>query len=91
MEVMVSEPLQPFESPTAIFEKFDIPAISAGSVVFWVLLAVFAFWVIYTIVVTYHWLKYSHASGVAFPAIGVHLLVSAAIMAYALTGSIPYF
>lgn len=88
---MDSKPLQPFESPAAIFEKFDIPAVSASSLVFWGLMAVFAFWAVYTIVVTYHWLKYSHASGVAFPAIGVHLLVSAAIMAYALTGSIPYF
>ena len=35
----------------------------------------------------YHWLKYSHASWVAFPAIAAHLFISFALMSYALSGT----
>ncbi len=53
----------------------------------WALYAVFAFWAIYTLVAVYHWLRYSHASWVAFPAIAAHFLVSFALMSYALSGN----
>jgi len=54
----------------------------------WALYAVFAFWAVYTIIAVYHWLKYSHASWVAFPAIAVHLFISFALIAYALSGTL---
>ncbi len=85
---MPSAPLQAFKPPSGFFEFADL-GISEGSIVKWVLLAAFALWAVYTLVVMYHWIKYSHASSVAFPAIGVHLAVSLAIMAYALTGTLP--
>lgn len=43
-------------------------------------------WVVYTLIVIYHWLTYSHASRIAFPAIIAHLAVSLALMSYALSG-----
>lgn len=61
-----------------------------GVLVVWGLYAVFALWAIYTIVAIYHWLKYSHSSWLAFPAIAVHLAISLAIMSYALSGQ-AYF
>lgn len=53
----------------------------------WILYAVFIIWAIYTLVAIYHWLKYSHASLLAFPAIAVHLFISLALMTYALSGT----
>lgn len=82
---MPSQPLQPF-SPPSFLLSFIPDWFSASVLLTWVLYAVFAFWAIYTIVAVYHWLKYSHASWVAFPAIAVHLVVSLALMSYALSG-----
>jgi len=86
---MPDQPLQPFSPPTALLSYLSyLPggSLSAGLVVTWVLYAVFAFWAVYTIVAIYHWLKYSHASWVAFPAVAVHAAVSLSLMSYALSG-----
>lgn len=82
---MPDQPLRPFSPPTALFEQLQLPGIPEGALVIWILSAVFAFWAIYTIIAIYHWLKYSHASWVAFPAIGVHLFISFSLMTYALS------
>ncbi|MHB8660390.1 MAG: hypothetical protein ACYC75_00405 [Minisyncoccota bacterium] len=82
---MSSQPLQPFSPPSALLAQLPV---SPGAVVTWVLYLVFAFWAIYTIVAIYHWLKYSHASSVAFPAIAAHLFISFVLMSYALSGHI---
>jgi len=84
---MSDEPLQPFSPPTSLAGLLP-EGVSAGVLVEWALYIVFAFWAIFTIIAIYHWLKYSHASWVAFPAIGVHLFVSITLMAYALSGVI---
>lgn len=82
---MPDQPLQPFAPPTTLLSYLP-SGFSSGIAVTWVLYAVFAFWAMYTLVAIYHWLKYSHASWVAFPAIFAHLLVSLAFMSYALSG-----
>lgn len=61
--------------------------VPAGVLVVWALYAVFAFWALYTLIAIYHWLKYSNTSWVAFPAIAVHILISLALMSYALSGN----
>ena len=84
---MPDQPLQPFSPPTSL--TILLPdGLSPGAVVEWVLYAVFVFWALYTIVAIYHWLKYSHASWVAFPAIATHLFISFVLMALALSGTI---
>lgn len=88
---MTDQPLQPFALP-AMFNQLQLSgAITPNIVMVWVLYAVFAFWTIYTLVAIYHWLKYSHASLIAFPAIAAHLFVSFALMSYALSGNVSYF
>ncbi len=82
---MPDQPLQPFSPPAALLSYLP-GGFSAGLLVTWVLYAVFAFWALYTFVAVYHWLKYSHASWIAFPAIAVHLLISLALISYALNG-----
>ena len=81
---MLDQPLQPFAPPTS-FIAFLPDGISSGLLVEWVLYAVLAFWALYTLVAIYHWLKYSHASLVAFPAIAVHLFISFFLIRYALS------
>ena len=82
---MPDQPLQAFSPPSSLFSS--LPAgLSEGVLVTWVLYAVFAFWALYTFVAIYHWLKYSHASWLAFPAIAIHLAVSFALIMYALSG-----
>lgn len=88
---MPDQPLQPFAPPASFggFDELSLPDnISASTAVEWILYIVFAFWAIYTIIAIYHWLKYSHASWVAFPSIALHLFVSFALMAYALSGTL---
>jgi len=84
---MPEQPLQPFSPPTALLTYLP-NGITTTSMVEWALYAVFAFWAVYTIIAVYHWLKYSHASWVAFPAIAVHLFISFALIAYALSGTL---
>ena len=86
---MTDGPLQPFSIPISILSYLP-DGISSGTIVTWVLYAVFAFWTIYTLVAIYHWLKYSHASLVSFPAIAVHLLISLALISYALSGNASF-
>ena len=82
---MPNQPLQPFSLPPALLAYLP-NGLSAGMAVMWALYAVLAFWAFYTLVVIYHWLKYSHASLIAFPAIAVHFAISTALISYALSG-----
>lgn len=84
---MPDQPLQPFSPPTALLSYLPAAGLSAGMLVTWTLYAVFAFWAVYTLVAVYHWLRYSHASWIAFPAMTAHFLVSFALMSYALSGN----
>jgi hypothetical protein len=87
---MTDEPLQPFSPPTSL-SAFLPDGISSAVLVEWLLYIVFVFWAIYTLVAIYHWLKYSHASWIAFPAIAVHLFVSFVLAGFALSGTLPIF
>jgi len=86
---MSSEPLQPF-TPSPLLLSYLPSGLSIGVIVTWALYAVFTFWAIYTLVAIYHWLRYSHASWVALPAIALHLVISLSLMSYALGGG-AYF
>ena len=78
---MPDQPLQPFALPQGISMQ-----LSAGSAIGWAVLLVFLLWALYTLVVSYHWVRYSHAPAVAVPAITAHLAVSTALMSLALSG-----
>lgn len=84
---MSDQPLQPFAPPAGFANLLPSGSLSAGGMVEWSLYIAFAFWAVYTLVAVYHWLRYSHASWVAFPSIAVHLVVSLCLMSYALAGN----
>lgn len=44
----------------------------------------FIVWVVYTIVIIYHWFRYRHQSWFAVPAVVLHLFVSGTIFLYIL-------
>lgn len=82
---MNTQPLQAFSLPQGL-SQFSLAVSPAGSLE--ILLAlVFALWLVFTLVAVYHWIKYSHGSPVALPAILLHLAVSTSLMSFALTGS----
>jgi hypothetical protein len=84
---MVDQPLQPFSPPSAVLAHLPFN-LSTGSAVAILLGLVFVFWAVYTIVAIYHWLRYSHASAIAYPAIAAHLIVSFFIASFILTGAL---
>lgn len=87
---MPDQPLQPFAPPADLInqlQSYGVSMPSVGILVTWALYAVFALWAFSTVVSIFHWLKYSHASWVAFPSIAAHLLISLALMSYVLSGN----
>jgi hypothetical protein len=84
---MTDQPLQPFSLPNNLLSQLHLSGVlSGGSLIMWLFYIVFIFWALYTLVAIYHWIKYSHASLVAFPAIAVHLFISFALFSYTLSG-----
>jgi len=83
---MSEQPLQSFSAHN-FSVSYLADGASVGSLTKWTLLAVISIWIIYTLIVIYHWLKYSHASWVAFPAILTHLGVSLILILFTLYGT----
>lgn len=46
----------------------------------------FILWAIYTLAAIYHWVRYGRDSWISWPAIAAHLVVSAALMIFAVSG-----
>lgn len=86
---MPDQPLQPFAPPSNVLENLHIASVvTPTQIVWWMLYAVCFYWAVYTLVAAYHWFRYSHASWLTVPAIAVHLVVSYALIVYALTGTL---
>ncbi len=78
------QPLAPLAPPTSL--SFLLPTTVSGSALLsWALGAVILYWLIYTLVGTFHWVRYSHSPAVATPAIAVHIIVSLICIGYAVT------
>jgi membrane protein YdbS with pleckstrin-like domain len=55
--------------------------------VFSVLFAlIFLFWLVYTLIVIYHWMRHAPDSWISVPAVAVHLFVSGWLIFYATSG-----
>lgn len=80
------QPLPGIKNPLEALSDFGLTLPDSGVVPI-VLAIVFGAWLIYTLVLIYHWARYSHASLIAYPAIFAHLVISVTCMSYALTGS----
>jgi len=71
-------------SPTQFASLFNVPNIE--TVLSVLVTIIFIWWLIFTIVVTYHLLRYARDSWVTVPAIALHFIVSAWIFVFATGG-----
>lgn len=78
--------MTPNATATAIQIGPAFSAFSAYQVVSVVAWFLFVLWVIYTLIATYHWLRYGHQSTVAIPALITHVIVSLVLALYAISG-----
>ena len=78
---MQPEPLAFASSTLPLFT-----AAEAGKAVSLAFAVLFIFWAIYSVITTYHWLRYGHRSAVAIPALITHVVVSAFLAMYAISG-----
>jgi hypothetical protein len=76
---MPEEPLVPFSSPFAVAANFGVTPheLAAGLVILGLL-----FWALFTAVVVYHWLRYSHAALLSIPSLLAHFFVSAVLILF---------
>lgn len=79
----VNAPLNPFPPSPYVTTPASIPFGSIFTGLFFIILFV---WLIYTLVVAYHWFRYGHRSWFAIPAMAMHLFVSGFCIAFALSG-----
>jgi hypothetical protein len=85
MEQDAYVPFDGISSPTEVFAPLlgQLNGPATISLIAWVL---FAIWLIYTIVASYHLLRYGHSTSVALPAIITHVFVSVVLALFIVSG-----
>jgi hypothetical protein len=68
---------------TLTIPKVPIDPSAIISIIF---LVIFVWWLIYTLVAIYHWLRHASESWMAVPAVVIHLFVSGFLIFYATSG-----
>jgi hypothetical protein len=64
----------------------NLPAADLEGIFLILFFVILGAWLLYTVVVAYHWFRYSHRSWLAVPAVATHVIVSGLIMVYIATG-----
>jgi hypothetical protein len=83
---MTGESLPSVQDPLATLAGYGFGLPSNAFTIFFAFL--FLLWLIYTLILAYHWFRYSHAPLVALPALFTHVVISFACMVLALSGSV---
>ena len=78
-------PYQGVSSPAEVFGPF-LHSINVPGAISVVAIILFIIWLIYTIVASYHLIRYGHRSAVSIPAIITHVIVSLVIALYTVSG-----
>lgn len=68
---------------TPVIQVAALPITQIVPVVFFL---VFFIWLVYSLVASYHWLRYGNDTTVALCALSVHFIVSALLAIYAVSG-----
>jgi hypothetical protein len=79
-----TSPLNPMSSITSPLSPF-IATLDVKHVLALVFGLIFFVWLIYTLVVLYHWIRYGHRSTFAIPSFILHIVVSGALLLMALS------
>lgn len=75
-------------SPTEVFGPL-FASLDMTTIISIAALILFAIWALYTVIASYHLLRYGHRSAVAVPAIITHVLVSFSLALFAVSGLHP--
>lgn len=78
---MNPDPLAPVYEPS-----FPLIVVNADQALSLIFVVAFILWVIFTLVTTYHWLRYGHRSSIAIPALITHVALSFFISLFAVSG-----
>lgn len=74
-------------APVPIGPSFLLPEGVSLTAIFSVIFAlIFIFWLLYTLIIIYHWMRHAPDTWIAVPAIAVHLAVSGFLIFYATSG-----
>lgn len=82
---MDTAPLPPITSPLEVFAPL-FSHLPMGSIIPVAFALLFLFWAVYTLIASYHLLRYGHGFSVAVPAIITHVIVSFFIALFAVSG-----
>jgi hypothetical protein len=85
---MPTNPITPTAPLPAITTPFELlpGAINAHDITSAIFTGAFVIWVFYMVIAIYHWIRYGHNSWLMFPAIAVHVVVSGALLLFAVSG-----
>lgn len=72
--------------PPLFSVSFPSTSIDASALIPALFALIFIIWLLYTLVSTYHWLRYGHRSWAAVPALGIHVFISGSLMLYMMSG-----
>jgi hypothetical protein len=82
-------PIDPFPTPSFFSLDSDAPMFGSfdwGTVLPAIFAIIFFIWLAYTLIVTYHWLRYGHRSLLTVPVLALHIIVSGTLMLLATAG-----
>jgi hypothetical protein len=79
MAAMTDQPLVPFSSPFAVAAHFGLTPHELGAGLF---LLGLLLWALFSAVVVYHWMRYSHAALLSIPSLLLHFFVSGVLILF---------
>lgn len=85
MDTTALPPYQGLSSPLEVFGPF-LQSVNVSSAIAIIAIVLFIIWLIYTIIASYHLIRYGHRSAVAIPAIITHVLVSLVLALFTVSG-----
>ncbi len=83
----MSAPLSPVSSPLTVLTAlgFHTAALTPQIVALALLVVVLLGWTFYSLIALYHWLRYSHAASITWPALIIHAVVSGLLIVFMFT------
>ncbi len=85
MDETALPPYQGISSPLEVFGPF-LQSINMRGAISVIAIILFIIWLVYTVVASYHLIRYGHRSAVSIPAIITHVVVSLVIALFAVSG-----
>ena len=72
-------------SPSPAFVSV-VPTLDPRTLISTAFTLIFLVWIVYTLVVFYHWIRYGHRSWATVPALAAHLIITGMILIFMVSG-----